>query len=166
SYRLHSHLRPFPTRRSSDLVNAGLNVLADKPMAINTDGFSKLKEAFATAAEKGVLLYDIMTERYEINTMLQRAFSQVPDFFGGLVEGTVDNPAITKESVHHFFKEVSGKALLRPAWFYDTKQQGEGIVDVTTHLVDLVQWESFPDEVINYEQDIKLERAKRWPTQV
>src|SRR5690606_23655750 len=51
-------------------------------------------------------------------------------------------------------------------WFYDTKQQGEGIVDVTTHLVDLVQWESFPDEVINYQQDIKVEGAKRWPTRV
>ena len=145
-------------------INAGLNVLADKPMVIDTEGFATLKQAFTEAGEKKVLLYDIMTERYEINTMLQRAFSQVPDFFGGLVEGTVDKPAITKESVHHFFKEVSGKALTRPEWFYDTKQQGEGIVDVTTHLVDLVQWESFPEQVINYEQDIKLEGAKRWPT--
>jgi len=147
-------------------VEAGLNVLADKPMVIDTDGFLELKQAFATAAEKNVLLYDIMTERYEINTMLQRAFSQIPDFFGGLVPGTVDEPAITKESVHHFFKEVSGKALTRPVWFYDTKQQGEGIVDVTTHLVDLVQWEGFPEQVINYEQDIKLEGSKRWPTMV
>lgn len=147
-------------------VAAGLNVLADKPMIIDSEGFPELKQAFTTASEKGVLLYDIMTERYEINTMLQKAFSQLPDFFGGLVTGSADNPAITKESVHHFFKEVSGKPLSRPAWFYDTKQQGEGIVDVTTHLVDLVQWESFPDQVIDYEQDIKLVSAKRWPTSV
>ena len=147
-------------------VAAGLNVLADKPMAINPDGFSKLEQAFAQASEKGVLLYDIMTERYEINTMLQKALSQVPDFFGGLVTGSSDNPAITKESVHHFFKEVSGKPLVRPAWFYDTKQQGEGLVDVTTHLVDLVQWESFPDQVIDHKQDIQLVSAKRWPTLV
>lgn len=145
-------------------IAAGLNVLADKPMAIDADGFTQLKQAFASASEKGVLLYDIMTERYEVNTMLQKAFSQLPDFFGGLVTGSADNPAITKESVHHFFKEVSGNPLSRPAWFYDTKQQGEGIVDVTTHLVDLVQWESFPDQVINYEQDIQLVGAKRWPT--
>jgi len=150
----------------TESVNAGLNVLADKPMAINTDGFSKLQQAFATAAEKGVLLYDIMTERYEINTMLQKAFSQLPDFFGGLVPGSADHPAITKESVHHFFKEVSGKPLSRPAWFYDTGQQGEGIVDVTTHLVDLVQWESFPDQLINYEEDIQLIGSKRWTTPV
>ncbi len=150
----------------TESVGAGLNVLADKPMAIDADGFSKLKQAFAVASDQDVLLYDIMTERYEINTMLQKAFSQLPDFFGGLVAGSADNPAITKESVHHFFKEVSGKPLSRPAWFYDTKQQGEGIVDVTTHLVDLVQWESFPDQVIDYERDIQLVRAKRWPTAV
>jgi len=147
-------------------VDAGLNVLADKPMAINAEGFSKLEQAFARAGEQGVLLYDIMTERYEINTMLQKALSQVPDFFGGLINGTPGQPAVTKESVHHFFKEVSGKPLVRPAWFYDTRQQGEGLVDVTTHLVDLVQWESFPDQVIDYRKDIQLLSARRWPTRL
>ncbi len=145
-------------------ISAGLHVLADKPMAINPEGFSKLVDAFAKADEQGVLLYDIMTERYEINTMLQKGLSQVTDFFGALEKGTADHPAITKESVHHFFKEVSGKPLVRPVWFYDTQQQGEGLVDVTTHLVDMVQWESFPGEIINPEQDIKLIAAKRWPT--
>src|SRR5690606_16486408 len=98
------------------------------------------------------------------NTMLQKELSQVDDFFGGLEKGTPDNPAITKESVHHFFKEVSGKPLVRPVWFYDTQQQGEGLVDVTTHLVDMVQWESFPGEIIDYEEDIELIAARRWPT--
>src|SRR5690606_36231077 len=147
-------------------VESGLNVLADKPMVINQQGFEKLEQAFATAEEKQVLLYDIMTERYESNTMLQRELSRIPEFFGGLVTGSPENPAITKESVHHFFKEVSGKPLVRPAWFYDTKQQGEGLVDVTTHLVDLVQWESFPEETINYKTDLELVSARRWPTLV
>ncbi|SEL68587.1 putative oxidoreductase C-terminal domain-containing protein [Parapedobacter koreensis] len=150
----------------SQSIDAGLNVLADKPMVINQAGFSALEAAFANASKNGVLLYDIMTERYEINTMLQKALSQLPDFFGGLATGSADNPAITKESVHHFFKEVSGNPLIRPAWFYDTKQQGEGLVDVTTHLVDLVQWESFPDQTIDYQNDIQLVGAKRWPTLV
>ena len=145
-------------------VEAGLNVLADKPMAINPAGFSKLVDAFAKAEQHDVLLYDIMTERYEINTLLQKELSQITDFFGGLETGTADNPAVTKESVHHFFKEVSGKPLVRPAWFYDTQQQGEGLVDVTTHLVDMVQWESFPEEIIDYQEDIELVAAKRWPT--
>lgn len=147
-------------------IDAGLNVLADKPMVINAEGFSELADAFSKADDRGVMLYDIMTERYEINTMLQKELSQVEDFFGGLEKGTPENPAITKESVHHFFKEVSGNPLVRPEWFYDVRQQGEGLVDVTTHLVDLVQWESFPDEIIDYKEDIELLSAKRWPTLV
>jgi hypothetical protein len=46
----------------------------------------------------------------------------------------------------------------------DVMQQGEGIVDVTTHLVDLVQWESFPGQVLDYSKDVALVSAKRWPT--
>jgi hypothetical protein len=46
----------------------------------------------------------------------------------------------------------------------DVSQQGEGIVDVTTHLVDLVQWECFPEQVIDYTKDIQLATAKRWAT--
>jgi len=57
-------------------VEAGINVLADKPMVINPDEFPKLEKAFQVAQEKGVLLYDIMTERYEITTMLQRECCQ------------------------------------------------------------------------------------------
>ncbi|MCH5683526.1 Gfo/Idh/MocA family oxidoreductase [Niabella sp. W65] len=33
-------------------VDAGMNVLADKPMVINSEGFELLKKAFAKAAEK------------------------------------------------------------------------------------------------------------------
>ncbi|GAB3712691.1 putative oxidoreductase C-terminal domain-containing protein [Spirosoma flavus] len=145
-------------------VNAGFNVLADKPMVISASEFDNLKESFATAEKNKVLLYDIMTERYEITTMLQRAFSQQTGVFGTLEKGTPENPAVTKESVHHFYKNVSGSILTRPAWFMDVAQQGEGIVDVTTHLVDLVQWECFPEQIIDYQKDIKLNSARRWTT--
>jgi predicted dehydrogenase len=145
-------------------VQAGFNVFSDKPMAINTEGFEKLKKAFQTAASKKVLLYDIMTERYEITTILQRALSMQPALFGQLEKGTPENPAVTKESVHHFFKYVSGTPLTRPAWFFDVAQEGEGIVDVTTHLVDLVQWECFPEKIIDYRKDIRLLSAKSWNT--
>ena len=64
-------------------------------------------------------------------------------------------PSIVKESVHHFFKYVSGNPLKRPGWFFDTTQQGEGIVDVMTHLVDLTLWEAFPEQPIKTE-DIKF----------
>ncbi len=142
----------------------GFHVLADKPMVIDLDGFEKLKQAFETAGKNKVMLYDIMTERFEINTILQRELSQIPEIFGTLEKGTTENPAITKESVHHFYKQVSGSTLIRPAWFLDTRQQGEGIVDVTTHLVDLVQWECFPEQTIDYKNDINVTSAKRWTT--
>jgi predicted dehydrogenase len=145
-------------------VDAGFNVLADKPMAITKQNFELLKTAFATAERKNVLLYDIMTERYEITTMLQKEFSLLPEVFGQLQKGTLESPAVTKESVHHFYKYVSGSILTRPAWFMDVSQQGEGIVDVTTHLVDLVQWECFPEQVIDYGKDIQLLSARRWST--
>ena len=66
-----------------------------------------LKTAFASAEQNGVLLYDIMTERYEITTIMQKELSQIPGVFGKQEKGTPEEPAITKESVHHFFKYVS-----------------------------------------------------------
>ena len=74
------------------------------------------------------MLYDIMTERYEITTIIQRELSMIPEVFGALQKGTPEEPAITKESVHHYFKYVSGSPLIRPAWYYDVKQQGEGLL--------------------------------------
>lgn len=146
-------------------LNAGLNVLADKPMCIDPAGFEKLQASFKTATQKNLLLYDVMTERYEITTMLQKALVNDVAVFGHLVKGSLDQPAVTKQSVHHLFKNVSGKPLRRPAWFFDTAQQGEGIVDITTHLVDLIQWESFPEQPIAI-KDIQMLRARRWPTLV
>ncbi len=145
-------------------VDAGFNVLADKPMVIDAGEFTKLRDAFTSAAKQNVLLYDIMTERYEITTQLQRAFSRLPAVFGTLEQGTPDNPAVIKESVHYFYKYVSGSVLQRPAWFMDVTQQGEGIVDVATHLVDLVQWACFPDQALDYHKDIRLTSARRWTT--
>lgn len=144
-------------------VAEGLNVLADKPMAIEPSDYPLLKEALRMADEQGVLLYDIMTERYEITTRLQRALSQVPELFGELEPGSVAEPAISKESVHHFFKYVSGQPLVRPAWFFDTRQQGEGIVDVSTHLVDLILWECFPGQAIDT-SEVEVVSARRWAT--
>jgi predicted dehydrogenase len=145
-------------------VEAGFHVLSDKPMAIRPEDYGVLKRAFEVAEARGVRLYDIMTERYEISTILQRELSGVPQVFGERLEGTADDPAITKESVHHFAKEVAGKPLVRPPWFFDVAQQGEGIVDVTTHLVDLVQWELFPEVALDAEKDVEVLAGRRWAT--
>lgn len=145
-------------------VDAGLNILADKPMAIDDKGFEVLENAFKTAEEKRLLLYDMMTERYEITNLLQKELAQSKDIFGTIEKGSLKQPAIEKQSVHHFFKYVSGAPLIRPAWYFDVKQEGEGLVDVTTHLVDLIQWSVFPETVFDYKNDVVILSAQRWST--
>ena len=145
-------------------LDAGINVLADKPMAINSQNFGLLEECFRTAEQKGLILYDIMTERFEITSMLQKEIALIPEIFGEQEPGTPEDPGIMMESVHCFYKNVSGKALTRPAWFYDVTQQGEGIADVMVHLVDLVQWECFPEQAIDYKKDVDVTSASHWST--
>lgn len=148
-----------------ECVKAGLNVLSDKPMAIDPDGLALIEEAYRIAREKKLLLLDIMTERNEITTILQREFSRESAVFGEIAKGSPSEPSITKESIHHYSKLVNGVPLQRTPWFFDPKQQGESIVDVTTHLVDLVQWECFPDQIITLE-DVKITAARTWSTPI
>ncbi len=147
-------------------VESGIHVLSDKPMCIDPAGWELLKAVFDVAKKKNVLLYDMMTERFEITSILQKALIQIPEVFGELQKGSHENPAVTKESLHHLCKTVSGKPLKRPSWYFDIAQQGEGIVDVTTHLVDLVMWACFPAQAIDYASDIRIQSARRWPTRV
>ncbi len=150
-------------------VENDINVLADKPIVIHPDKFEMLDEALKIADEKGLLVNDIMTERHEITSILQRKLSQNRELFGELVQGSPEEPAISKESVHFFSKVVSGKPLIRPAWFFDGNQQGQAIVDVSTHLVDLILWQCFPDELIDFknsDDDVEVLSARNWNTQL
>jgi predicted dehydrogenase len=145
-------------------VRAGLHVLADKPWIISHMDLPKLEAALNTAEEKGVVAYDIMTERYEITTMLQKELVNDAGTFGTAVAGTEQEPGVFMESVHYLMKTVAGVPNLRPAWFFDISQQGEGLADVGTHLVDLVPWILFPELPIDYRADVRVLKAKRWPT--
>ncbi|PVD51258.1 oxidoreductase [Terrimonas sp.] len=145
-------------------VDAGLNVLGDKPMAINTDNFTKLVEAFDAAKKNNVLLYDIMTERSEITNIIQKELMHDPVLFGEIKKGSEKDPSVFIESIHYFFKNVSGKPLVRPLWFFDPAQQGDAIADVATHLVDLVQWQCLPEVSLDYSKDINITSASIWPT--
>lgn len=157
----NNRLKSSYIRRS---VHAGMHVMSDKPMAIDAAGFDSLKAAFEEAAAKKVQLFDMMTERYEIVSILQKEIAQMPAVFGTLEKGSASDPAVIRESVHHFKKNVAGRLLIRPTWYMDVNQQGEGIVDVTTHMVDLIQWTCFPEQVIDYTKDIQVDSARRWPT--
>ena len=145
-------------------LEAGFNVLADKPMVIDEQAFGRLRQAFDTAAARNLILYDIMTERYEITSILQRELAALPLVYGNQEKGDPSNPGIVASSVHRWYKSVSGRALTRPAWFFDIAQQGEGIVDVMTHLVDLVQWGCLPDQTLDYTKDVKVDDARHWTT--
>jgi predicted dehydrogenase len=147
-------------------IAAGFNVLADKPMVIAPKDFAQLREAFKLASKNKVLLYDIMTERYEINNLLQRALARMPEIFGTMAQGTPDAPAAVMESVHYYLKEVAAKPLIRPAWFFDVRQEGEAIPDVGTHLVDLIQWACFPQQALDWKRDVRLSSARRWATKI
>src|SRR5262249_21723752 len=145
-------------------VEAGLHVLADKPWIIRHEDFLKLlrlTELMLKKRNKSVI-YDMMTERYEITNILQRELVRSPAVFGELRRGT-HNPVVRMQSVHALKKTVAGQPLRRPAWFFDVEQQGEGLADVGTHLVDLVPWLLFPRQPIAV-ADLQLLPARPTPT--
>ncbi len=147
-------------------VGAGLHVLADKPWVIRAEDLPRLAAVLDAAEAKGLVAYDIMTERYEITSILQRELVNDPDTFGTPLLGTPEEPGVFMESVHYLCKTVAGVPLRRPAWFFDTAQQGEGLTDVGTHLVDLVMWILFPGQATDPRKDVEIRAARRWPTRL
>jgi predicted dehydrogenase len=145
-------------------VKGGLNVLADKPWILKSSDLPKLDAALAEADAKGLVAYDIMTERFETTSMLQKALVNDSATFGEQVKGTEADPGVYMESVHYLMKTVSGAPNIRPPWFFDNNEQGEGLNDIGTHLVDLVQWTLFPEQSLDYTKDIQVLSAHRWPT--
>jgi len=145
-------------------VEAGLNVLADKPWLISAADFPKLEKVMALAAEKRLVAYDIMTERSEITTILQRELTRDPQVAGTVGPGSEREPAVEMESTHNILKLVAGAPNLRPAWFFDVGEQGEALADVATHLVDLVPWLLFPEQPIDYKSELRLSAARHWAT--
>ena len=150
--------------RIAKSVGAGLHVLADKPWILGSADLGVLESVLADADRRGVVAYDIMTERFEITTILQRALVNDAAVFGEIVKGTPSDPGVYIESVHHLMKVVSGAPNIRPAWFFDVAEQGEGLNDIGTHLVDLVQWTLFPEQPIDHRADVRVLDAYRWPT--
>ena len=147
-------------------LEAGFHVLADKPWIIESRDLPKVERALALAAERRLVACDVMTERYEVTSELQRAFASDAAVFGDLEAGNDSNPAISLFSAHHIMKTVAGVPLRRPAWFFDVEIQGEGLSDVGVHLVDLAQWTAFPDQAIDPARDVRILRGRRWPIEL
>ena len=138
-------------------VEKGYHVISDKPMAINAEGYAKLQRAYDLADAKKLVIYDLMTERHDIQNEITRVIMSDDKIFGEV------NGRIEIEDIHHFFKQVSGKTITRPMWYFDVRQQGEGIADVTTHFIDLILWECFPEEAVTV-SDVEVTSATRFPT--
>ena len=145
-------------------VGAGFHALVDKPWILTSADLPRLRTVMADAEKNGVVAYDMMTERFEVTTQLQKELVNDPAVFGKIVPGTEAEPAVVMESVHHLMKVAAGAPLIRPAWFFDTNVQGEALADIGTHLVDLVQWTLFPEQAIDASSDIRVLSAQRWPT--
>jgi predicted dehydrogenase len=139
----------------------GFHVLGDKPWLIHSGQIGMLQEVVASAP----LAMDIMTERHELATRVQKALIEHAGVFGQF-RTIADEPTIHMKSVHHLYKVVNGKPLVRPAWYFDVGAQGEGITDVTTHLADLAQWFAGRNTPFRYAWDVQLLSARQWPTAV
>lgn len=149
--------------RISAAISAGLNVLADKPWIISSDELPQLEEALRMAEEKGLVAYDIMTERHEVTSEITRELVNTNGVYGETEQGTEAQPGIYARSIHNVMKVVSGVPLQRPPWFFDIDEYGEGLADVGTHVVDLVQWTAFADQPIQLQAELEIRKASRWP---
>lgn len=147
----------------SKAIENGKDVFADKPLVIDLEGYNKLSTLLNQENSTNSLIYDIMSERYDVKNQIVKALIGNSVFSGGILVEK-DKPAIQFRSVHHFIKEVSGKPLVRPALFFSTKKQGEGLVDVTTHYIDLVQWILASEQTIDIKKDVILDKSLRWKT--
>ena len=114
---------------------AGLHVLADKPWLTDPRGIPNL----ARVTEGWPLAMDIMTFRHDAIARITHRLAASPDLFGALLVSSRE-PAIDLHSVHHLLKVVNGAPLIRPPWYYDTRIQGNGLVDIQSHMADQAQW--------------------------
>ena len=107
-------------------LDAGLNVLADKPWIIRADELPALESALELASRSGLVAYDIMTERFEPSTIIQKHLVNDAAVFGTPIAGTEADPGVVIESVHHLLKIAAGVPNLRPAFFFDIAEQEIG----------------------------------------
>ena len=148
-------------------VEAGINVLADKPLIVDRQELPVLEAALNAADERGLIVYDMSSGgRQATIATLTRLLREDPEVFGDPVSGTRTDPGVTTASVHHIMKQVAGVPNLRPSWFFDITQQGESLADVGTHLIDRSHSTLFSDQAIDYWTDIRLHAARRWPTMI
>jgi hypothetical protein len=102
-------------QRILSAVEAGINVLADKPLIIDSNDLPLVEKTLNAADERGLVVYDMSSEgRQATIATLMRLLRDDPEVFGDPVPGTRTDPGVTTASVHHIMKEVAGVPNLRP----------------------------------------------------
>jgi predicted dehydrogenase len=149
-------------------VEAGLHVLADKPMIVRRDQLEALSDVLNRASARGLVVQDMMGGRQEITRSLTRKLHADTEIFGEQVAGSAAEPGVAMTSVHHLMKVVAGVPNPRPPWYFDVRQQGDALADIGTHLVDRVHGTLFPDTALDvafdHGRDIRVETVRRWST--
>jgi predicted dehydrogenase len=141
---------------------AGVHVLADKPWV---RGLEDLPHLDAATDGEGALVMDIMTSHHELTSILQHKLVALPEVFGAFRTDDPAQPAIAFDSIHTLYKRVNGAPLVRPLWYFDVRVQGDGLVDIPTHLADLAQW-LLGGGPFDFARDVRLESARLWSTPV
>ncbi len=145
----------------STLHEAGFHTLVDKPWITTSAAIPLLNKATAGPP----LAIDIMTSRHDVIAQLRRHVVATESVFGGFA-GNGDHPDIEITSLHHLGKIVNGEPLRRPLWYYDIGIQGDGMVDIQSHMVDQTQWLVDPQDTADFETDVLIDSAERWSTSV
>ena len=108
--RARRQRRDFSGRNHSKIhgiqaaIEAGINVLADKPLIIRRDDLPVLETTLSTAEEQGLILYDMSAARQQTIPGLMHQLRTDPEVFGEPVVGTRADPGVTASSVHHIMK--------------------------------------------------------------
>jgi hypothetical protein len=144
------------------LTQAGLPVLADKPWLTDSSQLPYLEQVTSGSCRA----MDIMTIRHSILARLIADVVHTPELFGTFATHADDTPTIDIGSVHHLYKRVNGQPLRRPVWYYDTTVQGDGLVDIQSHMVEQVQGWVLGEEIGDFARDVILESARCWTTPV
>jgi hypothetical protein len=76
--------------RITAAVEAGLHVIADKPVIIRAEDLPRLEAVLAAAATKRLVVADLMTGRHDVIARLIHALRCDNEIFGEVVPGTRD----------------------------------------------------------------------------
>jgi hypothetical protein len=146
-------------------LEAGLHVLVDKPWILEASELPALEKALATADQKGLVAYDIMTERFEVTTELQKELVNDRQ----LRQLDPRQPSRTRPCTWRASTTQEGgrrRAQHAPVWFFDTAEQARASTTSGRISSTWCSGRSTPSRRSTPRKDFQLVAAQRWPTMI